>query len=460
VPHVSLRWLSLSVGRYTIAAILAVVLLSAAALRAEQQLLFDFERQGLSSDWSAMGKISAARRPVPESSAQGEVVPAGHGAYMKAGANGAFFSKQGKVPGDWRRFESVSLWVHRSPEEAQLHPVSTIDLRVYENDGRTRFWRKVELKHTGWAEISLPLKWFRFGDNRIPRWDRVGRCAIRFRDAAEITVDGVSLTVGTVERASELNVADLAEMAFPDTPAGEVRVLKNDDMRLLTNAEKLDLEKLAVHLARVAERVRSDLPLVDDPAVPATLIVFATTEQYRAFHARFLRRLNSEGAVTSAQGYTVHGVATSAWDERQGTLRPVYTHEFVHSLVAHGTAIQNRSHEWFQEGLANYYQLQFHPQASFSEIVKQGLDRESHQLPLPSLLSGRPIPNKRYWQAVTVVHMLLNDEAYKTRLPALIEAFQESGSTNIAPHLESVLKTTEEGFARRWQAYCRSKYAG
>ena len=48
---------------------------------------------------------------------------------------------------------------------------------------------------------------------------------------------------------------------------------------------------------------------------------------------------------------TMHGISTSYWDPRFGTFRPVFTHEFVHSLLAHGAVLSNHS-EWFHEGEA------------------------------------------------------------------------------------------------------------
>ena len=62
------------------------------------------------------------------------------------------------------------------------------------------------------------------------------------------------------------------------------------------------------------------------------------------------------------------------------------------------------------------------------------------------------------WQALTVIELLITDEAYRQQWPALIAAFQESGSTDIGPHLGPVLKTNWKEFEERWENHCRRVY--
>jgi hypothetical protein len=135
----------------------------------------------------------------------------------------------------------------------------------------------------------------------------------------------------------------------------------------------------------------------------------------------------------------------------------VYTHEFVHSLVTHGALMDNSS-EWFQEGLATYYQSQIYPQANLPRMIIDGIEKKGFRTPLPQLLDGRAIPMTRYWQALTVIELLLTDAAYRAKVPELIAAFQKTGSTDLGPHLESVLKTTWDEFTGKWEEHCRRVY--
>ena len=438
-------------------ALLVAVLCWSGGARAEDQLLFDFDRRSLSDDWSAMGRITVAREPVPSASADAGIVPSGRGASADTAGGGGLFAKSGKVPRDWRQFESVSFWVYRAPDEARRRPTSTIEIQIYESDGKARFWRRVDLAHTGWKRFSEPLRWFRYGDQRLPRWDRVDRFGVWFRDAADVTVDAIAASRGDEKVASEIKTADLVSTAFPDADPRQVRVLENDLLRIVTNAADLDLQALADHLKWAADLVRRDLPLIENPASPATLIVFATQQGFQKFPGRLAKRMNSSGPVPTSGGFTTHGIGTSYWDAKFGTLRPVYVHEFVHSLVTHGALLDNHG-EWFQEGLASYYQIQAHAQKNLSQMVIHGIENEGARLPLPKLLNGRPISTRLYWQALTVIELLITNKAYRPHWPALIAAFQETGSTDIRPHLGPVLKTNWKEFEEAWEEHCRTMY--
>lgn len=105
------------------------------------------------------------------------------------------------------------------------------------------------------------------------------------------------------------------------------------------------------------------------------------------------------------------------------------------------------------------YQLRFHPQANFSEIVRGGLEQESHRTSLAELCSGQPLASDRYWQATTVVEFRVDSERYVEQSVALIRAMQSSGSTDLGPLLNSLLETSWESFEADWRAFCAKRYA-
>src|SRR5690606_13700444 len=221
-----------------------------------------------------------------------------------------------------------------------------------------------------WKKFSLPLRYFRWSDGRIPRWDRIATWGFWFRDGAQVQIDDVVLLRQDDPDSALLQPADYRALAFPDSKEADVRILERDRLLLATNARALDLEKLAAHLALVDRQLHDDFPHLDDAPWPATLLVFETREQFQAFTPRFAQRMQSEAAPPRSGGYTVRGISTSYWDETLGTLRPVYTHEFIHSALARGMGLQNKN-EWLQEGLATHYQLRFHPQKNFNAIVRE-----------------------------------------------------------------------------------------
>jgi hypothetical protein len=195
------------------------------------------------------------------------------------------------------------------------------------------------------------------------------------------------------------------------------------------------------------------MPFLQEYARPATLLVFRTEAQYAAFTPRLGLRYQATAPRPQSGGYTILGNATSYWDELQVTLRPVYTHEFVHSVLTRGAALGN-SGEWLQEGLAVHYQLKYHPQANFREIVARGIANADQHLPLEELTNGRPIQANRYWQAATLAHMLMADGKYREQFPRLMTEFAAAGSTELAPQREKILKVIWEELTADWKRHC------
>ena len=147
------------------------------------------------------------------------------------------------------------------------------------------------------------------------------------------------------------------------------------------------------------------------------------------------------------------GVATSSWNPRYGSLRPVYTHEFLHVLLSSRWNLQNQG-DWLQEGLATRYQLRFHPQNNISEIIQDGISAPDLHLPLEKLCNGRRIPTNRYWQAMTVVETLLHADQYKSKMADLVEAFQANGSTALESHMDTVLHSSWKQLTDDWRRPC------
>ena len=162
-------------------------------------------------------------------------------------------------------------------------------------------------------------------------------------------------------------------------------------------------------------------------------------------------------ARATSDGYTLFGVATT-WIKELEKIRPVMTHEYVHSLALSILHLPNRS-EWFHEGLATQFQLKFHPQKNFPGIVRDGIGKPGHRTPLKELCSGKAIPLNRYWQAATLLEMLRSGKKYRDAVPKMIEAFQAAGSTRLDDALaKRVCGIGLETLEKDWLAHCRAKY--
>lgn len=382
------------------------------------------------------------------------LLPTGKACRISSGGPGGAALSSERWPTDWRSSAALCLWVFRQPTDERPE---TIELRCVEEDGRAHFWRKIELRHSGWKLIEVPLSAMRWGDQRAPRWDKVKNMVLFVRQPSELWIDSLWLSAGANNEAAELAGERLARLAFPRSDASQVAVVRREQVELISDCSKIDANKLADHLQSVAETVLKQLALPKQEGLRGTLIVFDRDPDYRQFVPRLGAYWNAQAAEPQSGGFTVQAIATAAYSEQHGTLRPVFTHEFIHSLLARALHISNRG-EWLHEGLANYYQLRFHPQENIAEIVRSGVEDPSSHLPLEKLCDGKPIPMNRYWQAMTVAEMLLTDEAYRASLPRLLEAFGTDGSTDLGPRLK-LLGKDWTAFTADWKQFCLRHYA-
>ena len=444
-------------GRHVLRVGLALLALAVEQARAD--LLAGFDTGADLQRWSAQGRITVQRTEGPPGPQQaGPNGPAGSAARIDTAGNSGLFIKAGQLPPDLTEFDTLRFWVHRGPEAAAPN---TIEVRFYEADGTAWFWRKVVLDQPGWTEVVVPFKWTRWSPTRIPRWEKVNRLGIHFRDAAGVLVDSFTLADDPPANGPDdkpvLTPDDVATLAFGAAAADpeQVRIVTADGITVITDAPNCEAETLRTHLAKVAAAVKADMPFAAPPANPTMLVVFAAEDRYRQFPVAMAERLGAAAGPTTAAGYTVQGVATSFWDPRQGTLRPVFTHEFMHALLSATLHLDNTS-EWLQEGLAAHYQLRFHPQDNIRAVVTKSLDAADADT-LAKVCSGARIPLDQYWVAATLCRMVLEDPALAAKLPAVVSTVQKSGSTAIGPLLP-VLGLSRDELDAKWRAFCRRHY--
>ncbi len=430
-----------------------LVLLVVSSSWAEERIEFDFERGPLDAQWEALGpKLIASRQPVAEAPPGGG--PEGSGLNLVASTAGGAFTKEGVLPADLSKFDRLEFWVYRSEDEARKRPQVDLEARVTGKDGG-RFWRRVPLEGAGWQKVSLPLHWFRWGPGRLPEWSHADRLGLWLRGPTDLQIDKLALVDDDAERGAALAPADVIELAFKDSPR-ELRKSERPHAVVAGDAPDLNAAQLADHLEQVAGSLDDEFPeLAEGP--PAVLLVFAKDADYRAFTPRLGERLGAEAPAPQSDGYTLHGVATAAWNPRYGTLRPVYTHEFVHAYLIPRLGYDNHG-DWLHEGLAARTQLKFHPQAGFEKIVREGLADPAARSPLERLADGRPIPVQRYWQAATLVDMLFASPKYAPQRAELITAIRKAGSAALDPHLRSVLETDWAELETDWKEWCEAKY--
>ena len=427
-------------------------------LWAREVVLFDFEEHPLSHFWSASGPLEAERVRVPPLAHHGRFkTPSGHGLrILTKGHAGIFAVDKKRIPSDWRTCRALSLWVYRAQREAAVRERSVCEIVVTEKHRRVQFWRRVDVSHTGWKRIVLPLRFFRWRTGTVPRWQSIYSLELRVRGHSDLTFDTICLEQTHDPQAAFLSQHDLTLVAFPQTAPHRVRWQRGPRADVVTDSRQIAIKQLVKHLEAVTTAVHQRLPFLPPTTRRPLLIVFEHPADYQAFTPRLAARLGGVGPPPKSSGFTLQGIATSHWNPRIGTLRPVYTHEFIHSLLSTQARIGNQG-EWLHEGFASLFQRQFHPQQNLEQIVRDGLDKPTHRLPLQRLCNGTKVPANRYWQAMTVVELLM-EKRYARRLPNLFAQFARNGSTDLGPYLKTELATDWQQLTEHWRVYCRQAY--
>jgi hypothetical protein len=341
---------------------------------------------------------------------------------------------------DWTRVGSLELSLHSEREV-------TIDMLLVEDDRSAWYWRRVDLA-SGDNKLSLPLAWFRWSDGTpVPDWSEVERVAIRFRDEADLVLGALATEPGSPLLGAE-QLASVAEVPF--------ELAESDAVTLLWDATDLDATVLTAHLGRVAVTLEGLLPGLPAPPQPPALVVLRDRVAYRHCAVRLALGFDADLGFPGSDGFTLQGVGLGYWDPAQGSLRPSYTHEYVHAWLAGSAGLPSGRGDWFHEGLAALVQLRFHPQPNLPDIVCQGLTDERYRLPLAELMGGHRLPTNRYWQAATLVDHLL--EQHPDAVPGLLEALGHEGGAEV--WLQHGLGMDVETLERAWLEDTQDRYCG
>ncbi len=368
---------------------------------------------------------------------------------VKAGPSAFLYTRRGILPSELSTYSHVRLHLLSEGEEA-----SVIELQFLEQGGRGKFWRKINVPPGRRSQLELPLAYIRAGAGKQPHWDRVLFLGLFFRNGFEGTLEGIELVAKEGETAW-MSPARLFALGFD----GKGRmVIREGRLAVITDEEKLDAEKLADHLQRADTWIREQIPGLPPPEALPTLLVFQHQQDYRDFHRNLGKQLNAHILPPESDGYAVLGIASSSAADQPEHIRPVFVHEFVHAHLDKVVGIPSENGDWFQEGMANSVQLRFHPQENFKGIVQEGLENPDFRSSLQELCSGRRIPMKRYWQAVTVVDMLMEDPKYADAFPKLVKAMSDSGNTNLEAHWQQLPVSEWQSLEQDWKAFCRKQY--
>ena len=324
----------------------------------------------------------------------------------------------------------------------------TVELRWYALDAANRplFQRRFDLAPgEKWVRLDEPLRTWRWDNRRVGDWDEVASVAVVVAspNVKRIDLDDVRFTGVADEKR---NVDWLLDLAFADRPR---EVAHADGLLVATDAidafTPADLNRLLDQMRRTRTWLRktfgdADRP-TDDHHAPATLLIFKSAADYPGFYDRLGEQWRVKIGAPESQGYTVQDIATSTYDAKLGTRRPVYFHEAVHAVVSRELRLlaghdQTRP---LQEAIANYLQVSLYPESlPRSAYVKQfarPIDPSGGGFFKPlEMLFAKPVTTKEYAQLASVAAFLVETNPQLLRELARGVADGETASDVLARH--------------------------
>ena len=257
-------------------------------------------------------------------------------------------------------------------------------------------------------------------------------------------------------------------ICFPDTWPRQVKAFQDDGIVIWTDADDLDGKGLLEHLQAVrkylaettlADTERTDasssLPVPSAPARPVAIAIYQEQKDYQALWQRVGEYYGGQFDQVVTQGFSYRVFcATSFGDKDQFQRRlPVICHEFTHVWLFQRLGLANDAN-WLTEGIASAVQLRFFPQAGDRQAYAQRV-REGRYVPLKRLLEQQRAAPAQYWQAASLVEMILKDRL--AALPQLIAAQAQGKSASAM--LRETLDVDFLGLERRWTAYMMASAA-
>ena len=396
--------------------------------------------------FTASGKVSVTAGEAPADAVNSGA--AGRAAKIISKGDFAFYTRDKIVKFDPKMADTIRFQVYNPDGKKQR-----FDFMAVEKDKRAIFWRKVEFDHEGWKNFELPMEWFRWNHGRAPVWENVDSIGIRGSRGLDFQIDGIEVADLVADHGPNLSVDSLAKAILPESKT--LRTRDEGGVWLITDYEELDIDTLHDHLKVVKKQVLTWFPQWKEKenARPPVLVVAKDRKEY----LRIFKRLGDQYIATvtppTASGCHLQGIGASFFDPKWGTKRPVFTHEFTHSIAGSMGRINFSGTGWFQEGLANYTQTRFHPQQGLHKLIRTGMENPEARGDLAKLTTTGRVQLHRYWQVMTLVDFLLNDPEMKTKLPDLISRFDSTGNTGLGLHIEPVYEMDFDQLKAKWSAY-------
>lgn len=273
--------------------------------------------------------------------------------------------------------------------------------------------------------------------------------------------------IGQSQRApGDPPLARQREICFPASAPARCRQFASERIAIWTDAP-VDGDELLAHLAKVEQYLAgifpaptaasapagpASAPAARGPVRPVALAVYDRPPDYQALWRRvgeYYAGVLPE-VVTAGYSYRVFCAASFESKEKFAQRRPVLCHEFAHVWLYQNAGLRNDGN-WLTEGLGTAVQLKFFPASGDRKEFARYLEA-GQLLPLKRLMDSERVATKDYWQAGTLVELLI--QRHGDRLPGVVAAFNKGASAYAI--VKDALDMDFDTLQKQWAEYVRA----
>jgi hypothetical protein len=269
----------------------------------------------------------------------------------------------------------------------------------------------------------------------------------------------------TASRPADPDVARQREICFPTSgPAGDENVAEGG-ITVLSGAPISS--DIIDHLADVRKHLESVLPITAPASArtptsgptgnggatrPVIVAIYDKHDEFQALWRRVGDFYGGSFGQVATDGFS-YRVFCATWygtEKEFARRQAVLCHEFAHVWLYQNRGLANNGN-WLTEGIATAVQLKFFPQSGNRKDFAQWL-QAGQMLPLKRLMDLERISPKDYWQAGTLVELLI--QKYPGKLPEVMSAFNSGQSANAI--VTKVLQTDFAKLQSQWADHVRA----
>lgn len=346
---------------------------------------------------------------------------------------------------DWSPFAELRFWVYVEGDEGTASVVTAVTTSVSPRPAT----HTASVPVGRWTEVRAPLRWFDGASSYTKVQEVVWRMPF-----GTSWFGGVQLAADSAY-SSTLALDELVNTAY----AGRPRVVSEGPVITVVAPQGSPDAAPLQALARTAfDALSAQTGIAGKSGEKPVLMLFPDLATFRS--AVEACRSKWGGAVPPPQGddWVANGAGFGVFQVGPGYARPVHKRTIA-SLWLERVAGLRADGSWFAEGLATLAQYGDGSRKEVVTLMRAIPQNEQLRKPLSTWATGQRVAIATTLQAMGLVQMLIEEPAYRSKLPNLIRKMAARPTSDLRPLAQPVFGKSLDTVEADWLAFLRKRYA-